>query len=63
MEKNKFQKRLLIAGSLCVSVATCLRAITAVRGNALDFFIGLLIGAGLTLMIGGLIKLKTTKSA
>jgi len=63
MEKNKIQKRVIIAGLLCISVAACLRAVTTVRGNAFDFFIGLLIGAGLTLIIGGLIKLKTIKSA
>jgi len=63
MERNKLQKRLIIVGSLCLSVGAFLRAVTTLRGNAMDFFIGLLVGMGVTLMIVGLIKLKTTKSA
>jgi hypothetical protein len=60
MEKNKLQ---IIIGSLCLSVGALLRAITVVHRDALDFFVGLLIGVGFTLVITGFVKIRNTKSA
>ena len=62
MEKNKLQKLLIMVGLLCLSVGTYLRAVTTPLGNVPHFLIGFLVGIGITLMIGGFIKLKNTKS-
>ena len=63
MEKTKMQKRLLPIGMLCLSAGLILKFVVELRGNKLDFFIGLLIGLGITLLVCGFIKGKLQSQA
>jgi len=62
MEKSKLFKRLTAIGLSCLSVGLLLKFVVDIHGNKPDFFIGLLIGAGITLMIVSYIKEKSIKS-
>jgi len=52
MEKTKLQKRLIATGLILLSVGLILKFVVDIHGNKPDFFIGLLIGMGITLMVG-----------
>jgi hypothetical protein len=58
MKKVSGEWWFLSAGLLALSVSLILRAITDLKGDAVQFIEGLCIGLSVSLLLGGLIKVR-----
>ena len=59
MNRDKITKLLIPVGTLCLSIALAMKALTSgVHTDAFQFISGMGIGLGATLILGGTIKLK-----
>jgi len=58
MKKISGEWRFLSAGLLTLALGLGLRAVTDLKGNAIQFIEGLCIGLSISLLLGGLIKVR-----